>query len=147
MLADPPEIPEETSSQDAAQTVLVVDDLPMILDLVDAFLADSDFRVHLAAGGSQALDICHRLAGRVDLLLTDVRMPDMHGPELYRQVHQRYPEIKVLFMSGFDAFELTRLGMPESTDLLAKPFGPGELLRRMESLLSRSACSTVAAAF
>lgn len=123
-------------------TVLVVDDLPMIRHLVEAYLADSGCQVLLAEGGDEALELIHATAGDIDLLLTDVRMPGMHGPELYRQVHASYPEIKVLFMSGFDAFELARLGYRGDSVLLAKPFGAAELLRRMSGVLGSPCCLT-----
>ena len=119
-----------------APTVLVVDDLPMILGLVEAFLTSSGFRVLVAGSGRQALDVCHRVEGRIDLLLTDVRMPDMNGPQLYRRVQARYPLTRVLFMSSFDAFELAKLGMPAGTALLAKPFGSAELLQRLRGTMA-----------
>ncbi len=118
------------------KTVLVVDDQHVVLELVDAFLEDCDYRVYLAGSGRQALEICHRVQGAVDLLLTDVRMPGMNGPELHERIVKRYPDVKVLFMSGFSAAEAARFGVPKSAPLIVKPFRPDELLQRMRLLMA-----------
>ncbi len=119
----------------APRTVLVVDDQHVVLELVDAFLEDTDYRVYLAGGGSQALEIAHRIGGELDLLLTDVRMPGMNGPELHQQIVERHPEVKVLFMSGFQAAEAARFGVPSGAPLIVKPFKPDMLLDRMRAVL------------
>ena len=118
-----------------APTVLVVDDQHVVLELVDAFLEGCNFKVYLAGSGRQALEICQRLDGAVDLLLTDVRMPGMNGPELHSRLVERHPGIKVLFMSGFQAPEAASFGMPEDAPLVVKPFRPDELVRRMRMVL------------
>ena len=121
---------------DDQKTVLVVDDQHVVLELVDAFLEDTGFRVYLAGSGRQALEICNRLQGAVDLLLTDVRMPGMNGPELHDRIVAKFPGIKVLFMSGFSAVEAGRFGVPEDAPLIVKPFRPDDLLLRMRLLMA-----------
>ncbi len=123
-------------AQLGAKTVLVVDDQHVVLELVDAFLEDTGIRVYLAGSGRQALEVCNRLNGAVDLLLTDVRMPDMNGPELHDRVLERYPRVRVLFMSGFSAAEAARFGVPEDAPLIVKPFRPDDLLQRMRMLMA-----------
>ncbi len=118
------------------QTVLVVDDQHVVLELVDAFLEDSCYRIYLAGRGQQALEICQRLEGKIDLLLTDVRMPGMNGPELYFRMVEQYPAVKVLFMSGFSASEAARFGVPQDAPLIVKPFRPNELLQRMRHVIA-----------
>ena len=118
------------------QSVLVVDDQRVVLELVDAFLEDSEYQVHLAGSGQQALEICERLERPIDLLLTDVRMPGMNGPELYHRLAARLPGLKVLFMSGFSASESARFGMPANAPLIVKPFRPAELMHRMNLVLA-----------
>ncbi len=120
----------------AKKTVLVVDDQQVVLELVDAFLEDSEYRVYLSGSGRQALEICDRLHGGIDLLLTDVRMPGMNGPELYDLIAAKYPGVKVLFMSGFSAAEASRFGVPDDAPLIVKPFRPDELLQRMRHLIA-----------
>ncbi len=120
----------------STRTVLVVDDQHVVLELVDAFLEDCGYRVYLAGSGRQALEICHRIQGAVDLLLTDVRMPGMNGPELYERIGQDFPGVKVLYMSGFSAAEAARFGVPQGAPLIVKPFRPDELLQRMRLLMA-----------
>ncbi len=118
------------------KSVLVVDDQHVVLELVDAFLEDFGYRVYLAGSGRQALEICNRVKGSVDLLLTDVRMPGMNGPELYERILERFPDVKVLYMSGFAAAEAGRFGVPDNAQLIVKPFRPDELLQRMRLVLA-----------
>ena len=130
----------------AEQTVLVVDDQHVVLELVDAFLEDSEYRVYLAGGGRQALEICQRIGPAVDLLLTDVRMPGMNGPELYERVVARHPCVRVLFMSGFQAQQAAGFGVPKDAPLLVKPFRPAELLERIGEVLAGGTRLALAAA-
>lgn len=116
---------------DEGKTLLVVDDQHVVLELVDAFLEDRGYKVYLAGSGGQALEICERLNGAVDLLLTDVRMPGMNGPELYDRLVGKYPGVKVLYMSGFAATEAGRFGVSDSAQLIVKPFKPQELLQQI----------------
>ena len=118
------------------KTVLVVDDQHVVLELVDAFLEDSEYRVYLAGSGPQALEICQRIGPELDLLLTDVRMPGMNGPELFDRVVERHPRVRVLFMSGFAAQQAAGYGVPKGAPLLVKPFRPLELLARMDQVLT-----------
>ena len=119
------------------QTVLVVDDQHVVLELVDAFLEDTGYSVYLAGDGRQALDICHRLRGAVDLLLADVRMPTMSGPELYRRIGEQYPQVKALFMSGYQSTEALQFGLPEEAPLISKPFRAEVLIERLQQILEQ----------
>ena len=118
------------------QTILVVDDQHVVLELVDAFLEKSDYRVYLAGSGHQALDIGRRLGDSIDLLLTDVRMPGMNGPELHGRLADLHSGLKVLFMSGFAASEVVRFGVPQNAPLIVKPFRPDQLLMRIRTVLA-----------
>ncbi len=128
--------PPRRRRRSGRQTLLVVDDQHVVLELVDAFLEDSGYRVFLAGSGQQALDVCRRLDGGVDLLLTDVRMPGMNGPELYSRLVEQHPGVKVLFMSGFSATEAARFGVPQNAPLIVKPFRPDELLQRLRLVIA-----------
>ncbi len=128
--------PRRRERRDDQQTVLVVDDQHVVLELVDAFLEDSGYRVFLAGRPQHALDTCERLDGRIDLLLTDVRMPGMNGPELYSRMVEKHPDVKVLFMSGFSAAEAARFGVPQDAPLIVKPFKPDELMQRLRLVLA-----------
>src|SRR5947207_3271928 len=88
------------SPKQTAQTILVVDDEPSIREFVCRVLQDRGYRTAVAANGHEALAIASTL-GSVDLLLTDVMMPEMTGDELARRLRLQQPELKVLYFTGF----------------------------------------------
>jgi CheY-like chemotaxis protein len=82
------------------ETVLVADDEPMVLQCVAGALRDAGYRVLEAEGGADALALARSHPGPIHLLLTDVVMPGIRGPELAARVQARRPETRVLFMSA-----------------------------------------------
>jgi two-component system chemotaxis response regulator CheY len=119
-----------------APVILVVDDEPAILALLRASLTRSGCFVITAANGGEALSAARRYRGRVDLLVTDFRMPGINGLELYRSMIAERPDIHVLFITGsaFDA-PISGLGLP----LMKKPFLPADFVNRVEQLLALTA--------
>ena len=83
-------------------TILVVDDDAAIRSLILDVLESAAFRVLTAATGAQALVESEAEAGPIHLLLTDVLMPDVNGPELFRRLRTRRPEMRVLYMTGLE---------------------------------------------
>ncbi len=81
-------------------TVLLVDDTEMVRDLTKGILESRGFSVLTAAGGQEALGLLEREATRIDLLMTDLQMPDMGGRELVRLARARRPDLRVLYLSG-----------------------------------------------
>ena len=117
------------------KTILVVDDEPAILGLVNTILTFSGYRVLVANGPIEAIDIFRR-TGAVDLLLSDVIMPEVSGPELAKLITQGRPEVAVLFMSGYAEDEIVHRGMVDpGVTLLSKPFGPDSLARAVRKQL------------
>lgn len=120
--------------------ILVVDDEPEVAMLLADILAADGHQVETVGNGALALA---RLEGRAyDLILSDVRMPELDGPDLYREVERRYPELcrKFVLITGDvlspeTAKFLERTGAPN----LAKPFFPDEVRRAVQHALSRSA--------
>jgi CheY-like chemotaxis protein len=89
-----------------------------------------------ASDGEEALAVVDR-EGPVDALLTDVVMPRMNGPELVRALHQRYPRLPVLYMSGFAAPLMTAQGVPEpGAAVVSKPFTKAQLLEALRATLA-----------
>jgi CheY-like chemotaxis protein len=84
----------------SAETVLVVDDEPLVLRLAATALEREGFAVLAAEGADEALEVSRRFPGRIDLVLTDVCMPRMRGNELGTMLMARRPELRVLYMSG-----------------------------------------------
>jgi two-component system, cell cycle sensor histidine kinase and response regulator CckA len=136
--ATPPLAPAEGErpATRASGRVLVVDDEPMVLRLIVATLERSGHRVLAAADPEAALRIAADAAEPIDLLISDVVMPALSGPELASRIRKLQPGLPVLFVSGFhDQAQLDGAG-PGASALLHKPFSPrqlGEVTARMLS--------------
>jgi PAS domain S-box-containing protein len=120
----------------ASKTLLVVEDADDLREITELILTKNGYLVISAATGPAALDLLKRHAGKIDLLLTDVVMPHMQGPELARRVTALHPEIRVLFMSGYPQPMLGDGGILEEGILLVeKPFTEPVLLAKVEEAL------------
>jgi DNA-binding NtrC family response regulator len=109
--------------------ILVVDDDQELLKLLREHLKGSEFKARFAAGGVEALKIAAS-AGDIELLLTDVLLPDINGIELAKTMLKRQPELKIAFMSGYLRPALTDQDDPGSPlkSFIQKPFS-GKSLR------------------
>lgn len=126
--------PEPVRPEPARRRVLVAEDDPMVSVLVERLLAEQGYEVQAARHGEEALRLA--LRGPLDLLVTDVRMPVMDGWELSRRLRERWPDLPILFISGYD-IELTQGARRRGQGaFLRKPFEPDELVRQVARLLS-----------
>ena len=118
------------------ETVLVVDDEDGLCDITARILRKAGYAVLTANGGLQALAVVGADTTRIDLLLTDVRMPGMTGPELATRLLTIRPDTRIMFMSGYsDAFRPGDTDQPYDALLLAKPFNQAELLTTVRTHL------------
>lgn len=108
-------------------TVLVVDDEPMVVRAVSMILERSGYAVTTAESPSDAVARFEEAAGRFDLLLTDVVMPEGGGRRLAERLRERLPALRVLFMSGFTEHESVRDDRALAGPLLMKPFSASKL--------------------
>lgn len=121
---------------DRASTILAVDDDRKVLGLLENVLASAGYRVLTADGGRKAVELHEKSSERIDLLLTDVIMPDLTGPVLAERLRARQPDLQVLFISGFhDADLVQRFLTLKQFTLLPKPFTVDALLRVVEQSL------------
>lgn len=105
------------------KTVVVVDDDPMMLDVLARILQRENFELLMASGGPEIIQKLSEHTGDVDLLVTDYAMPGMQGPELADHVRQRFPSVKVLYQTGFsDRLFENRMELEEGAAFLEKPF-------------------------
>jgi two-component system, cell cycle sensor histidine kinase and response regulator CckA len=110
-------------------TVLVAEDEDAVRALIRTVLTGAGFTVLEAASGTEAAKIARELETGVDLLITDVVMPGIIGPDLAKLVLQRFPQTRVLYMTGYASHSAIPAGfMEESEALLQKPFVPEQLL-------------------
>ncbi len=125
-----------TTDPTAAPTILVAEDEPAVRALVEHVLRTAGFTVVAAVDGREALDMAGDLPA-IDLLLTDVMMPRLNGPDLAEALRDRRPGQRVLFMSGFTSDVLGEHGiMSPDVELLTKPFAPDDLLVRVREMLA-----------
>src|SRR5579863_5392753 len=116
-------------------TIVVVDDEPEIRKLVSAMLSRSGYRVLIADTGENAVELV-RNNPETDLLLTDVIAPGMSGPMIADQIAALKPDIKVLFMSGYDGTRaVQRWVVEKGYSLLVKPFTMEQLEHKVRGVL------------
>jgi PAS domain S-box-containing protein len=122
----------------AGETILLVEDEPAVRLMTSRALQELGYGVMEASGGHQALGILEREGG-VDLLITDVILHGMDGPELARRAKELRSELPVLFISGYTDDEMVRRGLLDAGQpFLQKPFTPEALSREVATLLKRT---------
>lgn len=114
------------------ETVLVVEDDPLVLRYVSFVLNCSGYSARTAPDGETALNLA---VPSVDLLLTDVVLPGVSGPDLAATLSGSYPSVRVLFTSGYAPGTLAGRELPSGADFLPKPFTGSTLLRKVREVL------------
>lgn len=120
----------------AATILLVVDDDASLLDVVQVVLEGEGYGVLKALNGEEALRVARAHPGPIALLLADVIMPGLSGPEVAARLHAIQPSMKVLYMSGFATEYVQARGLREGDPLLVKPFSPETLLSKVRVMLA-----------
>jgi PAS domain S-box-containing protein len=119
------------------QTVLIVEDEDALREVTRRLLSRRGYTVLTATNGMEALDIANRYKGDIDLLLTDVIMPQMLGKEAAERIQHTRPHICVLYMSGYAQPVLASQGrLDPRVTLLDKPFTERELLDKVHTVLA-----------
>ena len=119
-------------------TILVVDDEPAVCQLIAGLFTAAEFSVQTAKDGVTALRLIDDPSADIDILLVDVAMPRLNGPELVRAVLSHHPDIKIIFMSGYPSDVLEQYGNWTSSILyIKKPFTPDTLMRAVRNVLGR----------
>jgi nitrogen-specific signal transduction histidine kinase/CheY-like chemotaxis protein len=135
-----PRIPPKASNPVTAgsETVLLAEDQASIRNTLREFLESKGYKVLEEQNGSAALDLAKHHPGPIDVLVTDVIMPQIRGLELAKRVTELRPDICVIFMSGYseDALLDNRLLSEGTTTLIQKPFDPEDLALKIRELLN-----------
>jgi len=131
---------EKITSYTGTETILIVDDEPALLKLSSAILSSQGYEVCCADGASRALEVLE--SKKVDLLFSDVIMPEMDGYQLAAVVSKKYPAVKIQLASGFTDNRQSHLENDTlSQNILHKPYASQTLLKRVRDLLDTSLSS------
>jgi two-component system, cell cycle sensor histidine kinase and response regulator CckA len=120
-------------NQDKA-TILLVDDEQSVRSIVLKILRRAGYEVLEAENGEAALKLAESHPGPIDLVVTDMYMPGLRGPEVAARLALTRRGLRVLFMSGY-ADQDARTGVPEGANFLNKPFSGSDLARTVEAVL------------
>lgn len=130
---DAPTGPEKAPG--GSETILVVEDQSGVRSMVRQSLERVGYCVLDATHGREALKLCATESG-IDLVVTDMVMPEMGGRELAEEIRANYPDIPILYMSGYTDLEGGQSAtLDDRTHLIEKPFGPGPLQRKVRQVL------------
>ncbi len=136
--AEKPAAPEKPVHGSGRETVLVVEDEEQLLSLAVQVLKDRGYNVLSAKTPGDAVLLCTRTEGTIDLLVTDVVMPGMNGRELREQIEKIRPGMKVMYMSGYAENVVPLRDIVEAgVDFLGKPFTPSALALKIREILDR----------
>ncbi len=120
--------------------ILIVEDEQTVLDLAAVSLRSQGYDVLTASGPLEAFRIFDRSGEKINLVLTDILMPDMSGPEMAKEMRLKNPGVKLLFMSGYPEEKLNDLNLPgEQIMFMRKPFSPADLAKIVQKCLSGDA--------
>jgi CheY-like chemotaxis protein len=118
------------------EIVLLVEDESSLLEICTAMLEQLGYHVLAVNGPVKAIRLAEEYNSPIDLLMTDVIMPDMNGQELQRRLNLLHPEMKCLFMSGYTANVIVHQGiLEEGLHFLNKPFSIQDLATKLRSIL------------
>ena len=122
-----------------SETILLAEDDEALRGLERRVLGALGYNVLVARTGGEALRIAAEHVGPIDLIATDVVMPEMNGSQLVGKVLKDRPDIRVLFMSGYTDDEVVRRGVVDGqTGFLQKPFTPNSLAHKVREVLDVS---------
>lgn len=120
-------------------TAILVDDERIVLDTLANYMDWASMHIQVVATSGNGKDALEKVAAlRPDILITDVKMPFMDGIELAQRVHALFPEIQIVFLSGYNEFEYARSALQAGAgDYLLKPVDPAELACSMQTVCAR----------
>jgi two-component system, cell cycle sensor histidine kinase and response regulator CckA len=125
----------EVGSLAGSETVLLVEDEESVRRLVGTVLRRHGYTVLEAQNGGEALLICEQYAKAIDLVLTDVVMPHLNGPQLFERLHPMRPDMRVLYMSGYIDHAFQDGVIEPGVAFLQKPITPGVLARQVRRVI------------
>lgn len=129
---------DQGASEAAAEpkTILLIDDEQSVRSIIMKILRRANYTVLEADGGDRALALAESHAGAIDLVISDLYMPGLHGPAVAEKLSAVRPGLKVLFISGYaDNDVVGRTGVPAGSNFLQKPFSGQDLTAAVTAAL------------
>lgn len=126
----------ELAPSGGSETILLVEDDDVVRGLARKILEQSGYKVVAASRGAEAISLCQERTESIDLLLTDVVMPETSGKEVADRMSELLPGLRVLFMSGYTDEAIVHHGVLDSNvEFIQKPFTPAALVKRVREVL------------
>ena len=126
------DLTSDVSDLSGTQTILMIDDEDLLLTMGEMVLSSYGYRVLTANSGQKALDIFAEKSSEIDLVITDLVMPNMSGRELIERLRRQAPGLKIICASGF----VRPPSNEEKENYLQKPFASQDLLRKVKQILT-----------
>jgi len=126
---------EAAPEQRGVETILVAEDEPALRKKVCEMLENAGYQVLAGKDVDEVIQIAMHHKGPLDLLLTDVVMPDLSGPQLAQHLQTLYPQMKVLYMSGYPSPRQRNAALASDAEFIQKPFTKQKVLRRLREVL------------
>jgi CheY-like chemotaxis protein len=125
-------------------TVLLVEDDEQVRRFVRSLLSGDGYQILEAATGTDALQLAETHSGDIDLLLSDMLLPELSGYDLAQRLQPLFPRMKVLFMTGYVEGDIVTRGVGElGASFLDKPFQPVVLLNRVRQMVEASKAAAI----
>lgn len=117
------------------KTILIVEDEDLVAEVIITALSDVGYKTLRAANGKDGLGLFLNENHKVKLIISDVIMPEMSGPDMVKAISSKGHTVPVLFLSGYTDANLTELHEKSRAELLKKPFSLADLYTRVEQLI------------
>lgn len=134
--SDSQDTPTEMVASNQRESILVVEDDETMCDCISGLLGLYNYQVYSTNGAEDALDFFEESHEKIDLLITDLILPKMRGSELAERLVKKYPDMKVIVMTGYCEEMLTPFDLPQNAILLQKPFSLKTALSAVQKLLN-----------
>jgi CheY-like chemotaxis protein len=129
-------VPDKKAAAGGTETILLVEDEPSILRMTRMMLERKGYTVLPAATPTEAVEKAKNHSGPIDMLMTDVIMPEMNGRDLAGQITDLYPDIRLLFMSGYTANVIAHHGvLDDGVAFIQKPFSMVDMTEKVRAIL------------
>ena len=136
-LKTPPEEVKEIAGGD--ETILVVEDEEMLLEMLKSFLESKGYTVITASDGEEALELYKAQQGKIDLVLTDMGLPKISGLDIFRKMKRINPKVRVVIASGYlDPGMKAAMIVEGAKEFIQKPYAPEEILRKTRDAIDAS---------